>query len=43
MAKFDNPLNNLKVASPCSQDWNAMIGSERKRASLAKDSDGLSS
>lgn len=31
MAKFDNPLNNLKVASPCSQDWNAMIGSERKR------------
>lgn len=31
MANFDNPLNNLKVASPCSQDWNAMIGSERKR------------
>lgn len=31
MAKFDNPLNNLKVASPCSQDWNAMIGNDRKR------------
>jgi hypothetical protein len=31
MAKFDNPLNNLKVASPCSQDWNAMIGTDRKR------------
>lgn len=31
MAKFDNPLNNLKVASPCSQDWNAMVGNERKR------------
>lgn len=31
MAKFDNPLKNLKVASPCSQDWNAMIGSDRKR------------
>jgi hypothetical protein len=31
MAKFDNPLNNLKVASPCSQDWNAMIGDDRKR------------
>lgn len=31
MANFDNPLNDLKVASPCSQDWNAMIGSERKR------------
>ena len=31
MAKFDSPLNNLKVASPCSQDWNAMIGDNRKR------------
>lgn len=31
MAKFDNPLNNLKVASPCSQDWNAMIGNDRTR------------
>jgi hypothetical protein len=31
MAKFTSPLNNLKVASPCSQDWDAMIGNERKR------------
>jgi hypothetical protein len=31
MAKLDNPLNNLKVASPCSQDWNAMIGNDRTR------------
>jgi hypothetical protein len=31
MAKFDNPMNNLKVASPCSQDWNAMIGNDRTR------------
>ncbi len=31
MARFDSPLNNLKVASPCSQDWNAMIGDSRKR------------
>lgn len=31
MAKFDSPLNNLKVASPCSQDWNAMLGDSRKR------------
>ncbi|HVE60066.1 MAG TPA: hypothetical protein VNB22_24845 [Pyrinomonadaceae bacterium] len=31
MAKFDNPLNNLKVASPCSQDWDAMIGNDRTR------------
>lgn len=29
--KFTSPLNNLKVASPCSQDWKAMIGTERKR------------
>jgi len=31
MNKFSNPLDNIKVASPCSQDWGAMIGSERKR------------
>ncbi|HQU85878.1 MAG TPA: hypothetical protein PKY59_22320 [Pyrinomonadaceae bacterium] len=31
MAKFDNPLNNLKVASPCSQDWEGMLGDNRKR------------
>lgn len=31
MAKFTNPLDNIGVASPCSQDWNAMIGNERKR------------
>ena len=31
MAKFDSPLSNLKVASPCSQDWNAMVGDSRKR------------
>lgn len=30
-AKFSSPLNNIKVASPCSQDWDAMIGTERKR------------
>lgn len=31
MAKLDNPLNNLKVASPCSQDWEGMLGDNRKR------------
>jgi hypothetical protein len=31
MANFTSPLNNLKVASPCSQDWDAMIGNDRKR------------
>lgn len=29
--KYTNPLNNIKIASPCSQDWNAMIGTEQKR------------
>ena len=31
MAKFDNPLDNIKIASPCSMDWDAMIGVGRKR------------
>jgi len=31
MAKFTNPLDNISIASPCSQDWNAMMGNERKR------------
>lgn len=31
MNKFTNPLNNIKVASPCSADWNEMTGDERQR------------
>jgi len=31
MSRFDGPLNNLKVASPCSADWEQMFGDERKR------------
>ncbi len=31
MNKFTNPLNNIKIASPCSANWNEMIGDERKR------------
>jgi hypothetical protein len=31
MVKFDSPLQNLKIASPCSADWDAMLGDERKR------------
>ncbi len=31
MNKFTSPLDNIKVASPCSQDWNAMFGTDRKR------------
>ncbi|MGI8640825.1 MAG: hypothetical protein ACR2MG_12880 [Pyrinomonadaceae bacterium] len=31
MAKFTNPLDNIKIASPCLADWDAMIGNERQR------------
>ncbi len=31
MSKFTNPLNNIKIASPCSADWNEMMGDERRR------------
>jgi len=31
MANFDSPLKNLKIASPCPADWDAMSGDERKR------------
>ena len=31
MQKFNNPLNNIKIASPCSADWNKMHGSNRQR------------
>src|SRR5438105_155515 len=31
MPKFDSPLNNVKIASPCSAEWNEMYGNERKR------------
>jgi hypothetical protein len=31
MRKFTNPLNNIKIAAPCSADWSEMIGNERQR------------
>lgn len=31
MSKFDSPLRNIKIASPCSADWNEMYGDDRKR------------
>jgi hypothetical protein len=31
MAKFESPLNNIKIASPCSMNWEEMYGNERKR------------
>lgn len=31
MNKFTNPLDNIKIASPCPANWNEMYGDERKR------------
>lgn len=31
MSRFDSPLDNIRIASPCSADWDAMQGNERKR------------
>lgn len=31
MSRFNSPLNNIKVASPCPSSWDAMYGDERKR------------
>ena len=31
MSKFDSPLDNIKIASPCQADWNEMYGDNRKR------------
>lgn len=31
MARFTNTLNYLKVAAPCSADWDEMVGTDRAR------------
>ncbi len=31
MPRFDSPLNDIQIASPCSADWNEMYGDDRKR------------
>ena len=31
MSKFDSPLKNVRIASPCSADWDEMYGDNRKR------------
>ena len=31
MSSFTNPLNSIRIASPCSADWNAMIGNNQQR------------
>ena len=31
MARFNHPLNDIRVAAPCSADWEQMLGDERVR------------
>jgi hypothetical protein len=31
MARFDSPLNDLRIASPCSANWDEMVGDNRQR------------
>ena len=31
MQRFESPLDNIKIASPCQANWDAMHGNERKR------------
>ena len=31
MSRFSSPLNNVRVAAPCSADWDLMIGNELSR------------
>ena len=31
MARFNSPLDHVKVAAPCSADWDSMIGNDRAR------------
>ena len=31
MSRFNSPLDNIRIASPCSADWEGMFGSDRKR------------
>jgi hypothetical protein len=31
MAQFTSPLDNIRIAAPCSSDWNQMMGDERVR------------
>ncbi|MFL6374056.1 MAG: hypothetical protein ACJ73D_05255 [Pyrinomonadaceae bacterium] len=31
MSRFYSPLDNVRIASPCSADWDAMYGDDQKR------------
>ena len=32
MARFTNKLDNIRIAAPCSADWDSMFGNERVRS-----------
>ena len=31
MSRYQSPLDDIRIASPCSADWNAMFGNDRMR------------
>jgi hypothetical protein len=31
MSRFNNPLDNVRIAAPCKADWEQMLGTERAR------------
>jgi hypothetical protein len=31
MSRFNNPLDNIRIAAPCTADWKQMLGTERAR------------
>jgi hypothetical protein len=31
MSRYQSPLDNIRIASPCSADWNTMYGNDRMR------------
>jgi len=31
MTHFNNPLDNVRIATPCKADWDQMVGNERRR------------
>jgi hypothetical protein len=31
MSRYQSPLDNIRIASPCSADWNKMYGNDRMR------------
>ena len=42
MSEYDSPLNNIKIASPCSADWNEKLAKSKfaKMEGFAKSAKG---